>query len=187
VFLPERSVIIGIHSRVYAAQVLGWNVHEGTDAPFTSGVSRQIRRKYLQIYRDSLLLNPLKNYPTLESSAAHWSVHSRPYTKASVITSSCNLLTNNICGVETFLRSHQLLNYWRISQNVMEPKGSLSYLQEPARLRPSITFHNKLFLLYGEEWTPRPTPSWRTNLCLLSAAVSQLPTLSRGRLLRPQR
>jgi hypothetical protein len=54
--------------------------------------------------------------------------------------------------------------------------------------RPFVTFCNKL-IFYGEELlTPRPTPSWRSTPCRLSATAysvySQLPSISGGRVLQ---
>jgi hypothetical protein len=53
-----------------------------------------------------------------------------------------------------------------------------------------MTFRNRL-IFYGEELlAPRPTPSWRTTPCRLSATAYsiylQLPSISGGRLLHPQ-
>jgi hypothetical protein len=41
-----------------------------------------------------------------------------------------NQLTNELDGAEPFLRSRQLCSYSKISQNLMEPNGSLPCSQE---------------------------------------------------------
>jgi hypothetical protein len=116
-------------------------------------------------------------------------------------------------GAEPFLRSCQWCSYSRTSQHFMEPETSLPCSQEPStgpypepdqsnpslksfiqRVRPGprllVFFRNDL-IFYGEELlAPRPTPQLEdhpfSTIHDSFFIYSQLPSISGGRLLRPQ-
>jgi hypothetical protein len=71
----------------------------------------------------------------------------------------------------------------------MEPRGSLSFAQEPAIPRSCVTFYNKI-IFYGKELLAPPQhPNWQTTPCQLSATAYsmylQLPFMSGDHLLHP--
>jgi hypothetical protein len=51
---------------------------------------------------------------------------------ASICWSALLLLSNQLLGTESFLRSYELVGYSRNSPHFMEPQGSLPHSQEPA-------------------------------------------------------